>query len=73
MERSTLIKLFNHKNYYQYLRENSFWIKELNRGDKAFLGFDDFVKDKYSLRGSDKVNKAINAIDMASNILKVLK
>ena len=63
----------NNKNYYQYLKENSFWIKYLNRSDVAYYEFVEYVKDKYSLKFSDKVSSAINTIEIANSVLSILK
>ncbi len=70
---NTQMKLLNSKNYYQYLKENSNWIKELNRNDNNFDDFINFCKDKYSLRITDKISNVIDNIDLIQNVLNVLK
>ena len=67
------MKILNTKNYYQYLKENSNYFKELNRSDNNYIKFIDYVKDKYKLRINDKISKTLDGIDMISNVLKVLK
>ena len=67
------MKILNTKNYYKYLKENSSFIKDLNRSYKNINKFIEFVKDKYQLRINDKISNAIDNIDMISNVLKVLK
>ena len=69
---STQLKILEVKNYYQYLKENSYWIKYLNRNHNSFYNFDTFIKDKYSLRISDKISKTIDSVDLVTNILKSL-
>ena len=63
------------KNYYNYLKENSYYIKRLNRNSKEFSSFDNFVKDKYGLRVrvSDKISKTIDNIDLINTLLKAIK
>ena len=51
MELELQYKIKNTKNYYNYLKENSYYIKRLNRNSKEFSSFDNFVKDKYGLNG----------------------
>ena len=67
------MKILNTKNYYEYLKENSSFIKDLNRSDKNMDKFIEYVKDKYKLRLNDKISNTIDSIDMISNVLKVLK
>ena len=69
----TQIKIKNTKNHYLYLKENSNWIKELNRHDKNINNFLSFTKDKYSLRITDKVNNFIDNIDTIQKVLSILK
>ena len=70
---NTQMKISNTKNYYQYLKENSFWIKELNRNDKNLEKFIDYCKEKYSLRVTDKISNVIDNIDLIQNVLSTLQ
>ncbi|MBR1417184.1 MAG: hypothetical protein IJ572_05135 [Bacilli bacterium] len=70
---NTQMKILNTKNYYQYLKENSNWFKELSRDDNNIYKFIEFTKDKYKLRATDKLSNAIDSIDLISNVLSVLK
>lgn len=67
------MQIKNKKNYYNYLKENSFWIKELNRNPNNFNKFSEYVREKYKLRASDKISAAIDDIDIVSNVLEALK
>lgn len=69
----TQMKILNTKNHYKYLKENSNWIKELNRHDNNINIFLEFTKDKYSLRISDKVSDFVDNIDLIQKVLNVLK
>lgn len=56
-----------------YLRENSYWYKYLNRNPSNYDKFVNAMKDKYKIRVADKMTDVIDNIDMVSNILNVLK
>lgn len=73
MKVSTQIKILNTKNYYEYLKRDSMFIKELNRSEINFVKFDEFVKEKYTLKMGDRVNKTLENIENITNILNVLK
>jgi len=73
MELDTQYKIKNTKNYYLYLKENSWWIKRLNRDSKELNNFSNFIKEKYNLRVSDKISKTIDNIDLISTLLSAIK
>jgi hypothetical protein len=73
MKVSTQIRILNTKNYYEYLKKDSMFIKELNRSEINFVKFDEFVKEKYTLKMGDRVNKTLENIENITNILNVLK
>ena len=66
-------KLKSNPNYIKYLRENSYWYKILNRNPDKFNEFVEEVKTKYHLRPTDKIKKAIDTVDMLSNVLSAFK
>ena len=55
------------------LKENSYYIKKLNRNKNEFENFSNFVKDKYGLRVTDRISKTIDNIDLISTLLNTLK
>ena len=57
----------------QFLRENSYWYKYLNRSNIYYKDFIIDIKDKYKLTTQDKINKVINNINMLNTFLEVLK
>ena len=57
----------------QFLRENSYWYKILNRDPDMFNEFVSEVKKNYKLRPSDKINEALNTFEMISSIFGALK
>lgn len=73
MKLETQIKLKQEKNMYQYLKENSFWIKELNRKSANYANFISSMKDLYHLKTTDKISDAIDNIDLISSFLSAFK
>ena len=57
----------------QFLRENSYWYKYLNRSNTYLKPFISDMKDKYKLKLTDKINKITNNISMVRAFLDVLK
>ena len=70
---ATQMKILNTNKHYEYLKENSNWIKELNRHDNNINKFLEFTKDKYNLRVTDKLSDFVDNIDMIQKVLSVLK
>lgn len=66
-------KLKENPKMLDYLKENSYWYKELNRNPNSYNNFIDFIKEKYKLRSTDKVETLLSNIDLVSNVLEVLK
>jgi hypothetical protein len=67
------MQIKKNKNYYEYLKENSNWFKDLNRNPQKYDAFVEFIKVKYKLRVTDKVSNAIDSIDLISNVVNALK
>ncbi len=72
MNRELLMFIKSKKNYYNYLKENSYWIKQINR-ENDIKTFTSFIKEKYRLRTTDKISDAIDNIDLINNVLETLK
>ena len=66
-------RINNDINLKKFLRENSYWYKELNRNDNSFKYFVDDMKVKYKLTPSDKINRTIDNISMIQSFLDILK
>lgn len=67
------MKLHNDPKMEEYLELNSEWYKYLNRNPANYDKFVKAMKEQYKIRTTDKINDAIDNIDMISNILSVLK
>ncbi len=66
-------KIKNNQTYIRYLRENSYWYKILNRSPESFKNFEEEVKEKYRLRPTDRIEKALEAFSLIQNMLSTLK
>ena len=73
MEINLQYKIKNTKGYYEYLKDNSWWIKNLSRNPDSFNDYQNYLKDKYELRTIDKISKAIDNIDLISSLLSAIK
>ena len=66
-------KLMEDKKFKKYLEDNSSYIKYLNRNPENYKLFMKEMKEKYKERATDKLNDAINTIDIVSSIIDTLK
>ena len=57
----------------QFLRENSYWYKYLNRSEIYYKDFINDMKVKYKLTSADRLNKMLDSINMFSTFLDVFK
>lgn len=73
MQKEIIEKIRKDKKMYDLLKENSYWIKDLTRDPKNYKNFVNDMKVKYHLRFTDKVNDAIDSIDLISTVLDAIK
>lgn len=66
-------KLLDNPKMYQYLKENSYFIKLLNRDPNSYKNFEEKMKELYKERATDKITSAIDNIELVSGILSSLK
>lgn len=66
-------KLAEDKKMSELLKLNSYWYKELNRNSDHYKNFISSMKEKYHLKVTDKINNAIDSIDIITGILDTLK
>lgn len=66
-------KLKNNPNYIRYIRENSNWYKILNRDPSMFKMFEDEVKEKYKLRPTDRISRALDTLELLQNVVSTLR
>ncbi len=60
-------------NYLKYLRENSYWYKNLNRNPESIKVMISEMKEKYAIRPTDKINNIINTIDILDGFINNVK
>ena len=58
---------------HQFLRENSYWYKLLNREPNSFKSFEEELKLNYKLRPSDRLSRVLDYIEMFETIMSTLK
>ncbi len=73
MDQELLNKIKQKPKYYDYLKENTDLIKNFNRYKIDFKTYENFLKDKYKLRITDKISNTIDNIDLVANIINSIK
>ena len=64
-----LLEQIKKEKYYNYLKQNSYFIKYLIRDPLFYKTFKKFIKENYHLRVTDKISNAIDDIELINNIL----
>ena len=72
MQMEIIQKLREDKKMLGYLRENSHWYKELNRDPNNYKTFVKVMREKYKLKVSDKIESAVDNIELITSVLNVL-
>ena len=73
MNIKTQIIVRNNPNIYRYLRENSYWYKNLNRNGESIKELEKEMKDRYKLRTEDRLESINNSISLIHSFMDVLK
>ncbi|MBR1413167.1 MAG: hypothetical protein IJ574_00655 [Bacilli bacterium] len=73
MELSLQMKLKQNPKFYEYLKENSWYFKELNRNADNYSKFESDMKKLYKIRTTDKIHDVMDNIDLFSSIIGALK
>ena len=73
MELNLLYELYKDEKMHKYLKLNSEWYKYLNRNPNNYEIFKKKKKKQYRLNPTDKINDALDNIDLMSNILETLE
>ena len=66
-------KLKGNPNYINYVRQNSYWYKILNRHPEKLKDFIEEAKTYYGLRPTDRLERAVETISLLQNILSTMK
>ena len=67
-----LLEQIKKDKLYDYLKENSYFIKYMIRDPSFYKEFKNIIKEKYHLRISDKINETIDNIELISSILNTI-
>ena len=67
------VSLKQNPKLYQYLKENSYYFKNFNRDLINEKIFAKEMNIKYKERFSDKLNNAVDSMDLISSVLDILK
>ncbi len=73
MQLKQQVELKENIKYYNYLKENSYFIKDFNRGVIDVKAFARLMKEKYKERVTDKLNNAVDNMELISSVLDILK
>ena len=66
-------RIKNDERLKQFLRENSYYYKYLNRSPSYLKDIIEDMKDKYGMKPSDKINKMIDNISLMNSFLEALR
>ena len=66
-------KIKNDPMLKKFLRENSYWYKNLNRNPDMINVMIDKMKEKYKLTTADKINDLSDKLDLIKTFMNVLK
>ncbi len=69
MKYNVLEKLHKDPKFLNYLRQNSYWYKMLNRDSNSYNKFVHDMKIKYKLRAIDKVDNFVDSVDLITKII----
>lgn len=67
-----LLEQIKKDNFYEYLKTDSYLIKHLIRNPDFYKEFKKIIKERYHLRITDKINNAIDDIELISNIITTI-
>lgn len=73
MQLITQMAFKNNPKDYARLKENSYFIKDFNRGTLDFKKFQENMKTMYKERVTDKINNVVENIDLLNSVLNILK
>ena len=72
MNKLTFSKFLENEKLLNQLKDHSYWIKELNRNPESINIFKKQMKILYKERPSDKINSALDNIDLISSIVDTI-
>lgn len=73
MNLETQFKIKKDPMLQKYIRENSYWYKNLNRNPNLIEYMIQEMKEKYKLTTTDKINELSEKLDLIRTFMNVLK
>ncbi len=73
MNIETQLKIRNNPNLYHFLRENSWWYKELNRNPESINEMQIEMKNYYKMNLSDQIDRFGKRIEMIRTFMDIMK
>ncbi len=67
-----VIDQMNKDKIYDYLKENSSYIKNLLRNPSYYEEYKKIIKEKYNLRLTDKLSNVFNDLELLSTIISTI-
>ena len=73
MNIETQLKIRNNPNLYHFLRENSWWYKEINRNPESINEMQIEMKNYYKMNLSDQIDRFGKRIEMIRTFMDIMK
>lgn len=73
MDKRIVDELLSNEKLMSHFKEQSYWMKALNRHPATIKDFKREMKILYHERASDKVSTAIDSVEMISSVLESLQ
>ena len=73
MDISCQFAIKNNQNLYRFLRENSYWYKELNRNPDSLKKMEEDMKVYYKLTTKDKMNELERKIELIKTFMDIMR
>lgn len=67
-----ILEQINKDKLYEYLKQNTNYIKDLNRNPEFYKEFKKIIQEKYKLRITDKITEVVNDIELISSIISTI-
>ena len=73
MDKQISYKIFENQKILNHFKENSYYIKYLNRDPKYYKTFLNDMKILYKERVTDKISDTIDNVEMVSEVIDTIK
>ncbi len=73
MDLATQFAIKNNPNLYRFLRENSYWYKELNRNPESIKQMEEKMKEYYKITPKDKMQELERKIELIRTFMEIMR